>query len=80
MQQFSRRKAEINEKWKPFAENILYFEKDLAEDKTYSEIIGWIDEKAKEWNTAPTAIFYLAVAPQLAPVIAKKLSEQKNMQ
>lgn len=77
VQQFSRRKNEVNEKWRSFAENILYFEKDLTDDKTYKEIIGWINDKAKEWGTQPTAIFYLAVAPQLAPLIAKKLADQQ---
>ena len=77
VRQFSRRKGEANGEWKTFSENILYFEKDLLNDKTYGDIIGWINEKATEWNAKPTVIFYLAVAPQLAPAIAQKLSEQK---
>jgi glucose-6-phosphate 1-dehydrogenase len=77
VQQFSRRKGETNGAWKTFSENILYFEKDLLDNNTYSNIIGWINDKAKEWNTKPTVIFYLAVAPQLAPGIAQKLAEQK---
>jgi glucose-6-phosphate 1-dehydrogenase len=77
VQQFSRRKDEANGDWKKFSENILYFEKDLLDDKTYGEIIGWINDKATEWNAKPTVIFYLAVAPQLAPGIAQKLSDQK---
>ena len=77
VRQFSRRKGEANGEWKTFSENILYFEKDLLNDKTYGDIIGWINEKATEWNAKPTVIFYLAVAPQLAPAIAQKLSEEK---
>jgi len=77
VQQFSRRKGEANGQWKNFAENILYFEKDLMDDNTYGSIIGWINDKAKEWNAKPTVIFYLAVAPQLAPAIAQKLADQK---
>ena len=75
VQQFSRRKGEANGDWKTFSENILYFEKDLLDDKTYGDIIGWINDKATEWNAKPTVIFYLAVAPQLAPGIAQKLAE-----
>lgn len=75
--QFSRRKGEKNGEWKKFSENILYFEKDLLNDKTYAEIIGWINDKATEWKAKPTVIFYLAVAPQLAPGIAQKLADQK---
>ena len=77
VQQFSRRKGEQNGEWKKFSENILYFEKDLLNDKTYGEIIGWINDKATEWKAKPTVIFYLAVAPQLAPGIAQKLADQK---
>lgn len=77
VQQFSRRKGEVNGTWKSFSENILYFEKDLQDDNTYSNITGWINDKAKEWNAKPTVIFYLAVAPQLVPVIAQKLAGNK---
>jgi glucose-6-phosphate 1-dehydrogenase len=77
VQQFSRRKGEANGTWKAFSENILYFEKDLQADQTYSDIIEWTNNKAKEWNARPTVIFYLAVAPQLVPVIAQNLASRK---
>jgi glucose-6-phosphate 1-dehydrogenase len=77
VQQFSRRKGEANGQWKTFAENILYFEKDLLDEKTYGDITGWINDKAKEWNARPTVIFYLAVAPQLVPGIAQRLAAGK---
>lgn len=77
VQQFSRRKEEHNGQWKNFAENVLYFEKDLQDDATYANIVGWINDKAKEWGAKPTVIFYLAVAPQLVPVIAQKLAAGK---
>ncbi len=75
--QFSRRKGEENGQWKTFSESILYFEKDLLDDATYSDITGWINDKGNEWKARPTVIFYLAVAPQLAPGIAQKLSDKK---
>lgn len=77
VKQFSRRKEDIDSKWQQFAANVTYYELDLTDDATYQKIIGWIDERGKEWNTQPTAIFYLAVAPQLAPAIAEKLSSQR---
>jgi glucose-6-phosphate 1-dehydrogenase len=77
VQQFSRRKDEKNGAWKKFSDNIQYFEKDLSDDKTYAEITNWIKEKATEWNAQPTVIFYLAVAPQMAPGIATKLAAHK---
>ena len=77
VKEFSRRKEEIGKKWKDFAAHISYHELDLEDDGTYRKITEWISGMAKEWNTKPTIIFYLAVAPQLAPAIAKKLSSQK---
>src|SRR5690348_14224296 len=77
VQQFSRRKDDANGTWKSFSSNIRYFEMDLLDDKAYDQIMNWIKEKATEWNAKPTIIFYLAVAPQLAPDIAKKLSIKK---
>lgn len=77
VQQFSRRKNEIGEKWKTFSEAVSYHELDLLDDATYGNINNWINNKAKEWNEKPTVIYYLSVAPQLAPAIAKKLSDNK---
>ncbi|MBL7762338.1 MAG: glucose-6-phosphate dehydrogenase, partial [Chitinophagaceae bacterium] len=77
VKQFSRTKKEIDEQWGDFSKNITYHELDLTADETYSHITSWINDKAKEWNVKPIVIFYLAVAPQLAPAIATKLSEQK---
>ncbi len=77
VQQFSRRKNEIDGQWKKFSEAVSYHELDLMDDATYGKINDWINNKAKEWNERPTVIYYLSVAPQLAPAIAKKLSDHK---
>lgn len=77
VQEFSRRKDEVNGPWKKFAELITYHEMDLLKDEPYQEMSGWISKQAAEWNAKPTVIFYLAVAPQLAPPIAKRLSANK---
>jgi glucose-6-phosphate 1-dehydrogenase len=77
VRKFSRRQDEIDKRWKDFAAKISYHEMDLQDDAAYQQMGAWIDEKAKEWSTHPNVIFYMAVTPQLAPVIAKKLSEQK---
>ena len=77
VEQFSRRKNEIGDKWKTFSETISYHELDLLDDATYGKINDWINNKAKDWNEKPTVIYYLSVAPQLAPAIAKKLSDHK---
>jgi len=77
VQQFSRRKNEIDGQWKKFSEAVSYHELDLMDDATYGKINDWINNKAKEWSEKPTVIYYLSVAPQLAPAIAKKLSDHK---
>lgn len=77
IKEFSRRNDNIEEQWKKFAPLVTYHEMDLLADEPYKKMTGWINEKAAEWKTTPNVIFYLAVAPQLAPGIAKKLSEQK---
>ena len=77
VQQFSRRKDSITEKWSSFSTKISYHELDLTEDTTYSNINNWITDKAKEWDEKPTVIYYLSVAPKLAPIIAQKLSDNK---
>ena len=77
VQQFSRRKEELAAQWPTFSSLVTYHELDLTIDETYKNIWGWITEKGKEWQVKPTVVFYLAVAPQLAPPIAQKLAEHK---
>lgn len=74
IKQFSRQTDMIDEKWKEFAPKITYQSMDLEDDASYVNMANWIKEKGKEWKVEPVVIFYLAVAPQLAPDIAKKLS------
>ncbi len=75
--EFSRRKDELSLQWQNFANYVSYHELDLLADDTYQKINDWINSKAEEWKVQPTVIFYMAVAPQLVPPIAKKLSEHK---
>jgi glucose-6-phosphate 1-dehydrogenase len=50
---------------------------DLLVDSTYESINSWVTNKAAEWGEKPNLLFYLSVAPQLAPGIAQKLSDHK---
>jgi glucose-6-phosphate 1-dehydrogenase len=77
IKQFSRRKEKLEEKWVSFAPLISYHEMDLTSDESYNKMKVWIGEKNKEWGVIPNVLFYLAVAPQLAPGIAQKLSAQR---
>jgi len=73
IQQFSRRK-EKNGIWKEFSQHVTYMQMDAENDTAYSAITEKVQQIEKEWKTHPNVIFYLAVAPQLVPDIAKKLS------
>jgi len=73
IQQFSRRK-EKNGIWKDFSQRIAYMQMDAGDESAYKGIAERVKEYEKEWNTNPNVIFYLAVAPQLVPDIAKKLA------
>lgn len=77
VKEFSRRKDDLDGKWGVFAELVSYHEMDLTSDESYRKMRSWILEKNKEWGVIPNVIFYLAVAPQLAPGIAQKLFEQR---
>ncbi len=77
IRQFSRRKEGLEEKWKNFSACIRYYELDLLQDSTYTSINEWVEKQAAAWGEKPNLIYYLSVAPQLAPGIAAKLSEHK---
>lgn len=77
VQDFSRRKADVAEQWKDFTERVSYQMLDLTADKTYKSIGAKIKAYEAEWKAKPTVVFYLSVAPQLAPVIAQKLHAAK---
>src|SRR6476469_555340 len=77
VQEFSRRKTDMKDTWTKFAQHIEYNAMDLESDKTYKALGGKIKKWEAEWQTRVTSIFYMSVAPQLAPVIAKRLHAAK---
>ena len=77
VQEFSRRKDEIKDRWKEFAAAIEYIKADLAQDRTYKSMVGRIKKLEGEWGGKATLIYYMSVAPQLAPQIAEKLHAHK---
>ena len=77
VREFSRRKDELDARWAEFAAQIHYQSHDLKNDESYKRIYQWIRERGDEWGGMPNVVFYLSVAPQLAPGIASKLSEHK---
>ncbi|MES1159594.1 MAG: glucose-6-phosphate dehydrogenase, partial [Bacteroidota bacterium] len=77
LQQFSRRKGEPNGHWEEFSQHISYLPMDAEKDGDYNKIAEMIKAKEAEMGEHPNVIFYLSVAPQLMPDIAKKLGALK---
>ena len=78
LQEFSRRKADDEkESWNKFVQHVEYHVLDLESEKTYKTLGTKIKKLEGEWKAKATSIFYMSVAPQLAPVIAQKLYAAK---
>ncbi|MBS1745616.1 MAG: glucose-6-phosphate dehydrogenase [Bacteroidetes bacterium] len=74
IKQFSRRKDEQNGKWKDFSERISYLQMDVDDDAAYKGLAEKVKAYEAQCGFHPNVIFYLAVAPQLVPDIAKRLN------
>lgn len=73
IQKFSRRKGEQNGQWKDFSQHVTYLQMDAENDADFLPIAEIVKQKEQEFGEHPNVIFYMAVAPQLVPNIAKKL-------
>lgn len=69
---FSKRKDD-DKRWNDFSQRLSYLKMDVADEKAYEQISEIVNKKEKEFGEHPTLIFYMAVAPQLVPVIVKNL-------
>ena len=61
--------------WEEFSKQMGYIQLDVADEKGYSRLCEIVGEKEKEFDEKPSIIFYMAVAPQLVPVIVKNLDK-----
>ena len=77
IKQFSRRKQEPNGQWDAFSRHVSYLQMDAEKDNDYAKIADIVKAKEAEMGEHPNVIFYLSVAPQLMPDIAKKLGALK---
>jgi glucose-6-phosphate 1-dehydrogenase len=77
VEEHSRRKEEVKKSWKEFAPCIEYMKADLSNDGTYKNILARVHEAEGEWKAKATLVYYMSVAPQLAPTIAEKLYKAK---
>jgi glucose-6-phosphate 1-dehydrogenase len=73
IRQFSRRKEEAGKQWQDFSQHVSYLQMDAEQDTEYQKIGEIVKTREQEYGVHPNVIFYMAVAPQLVPDIAKKL-------
>ncbi|CAN5669567.1 glucose-6-phosphate dehydrogenase [soil metagenome] len=73
IQEFSRRKEELNGQWKDFSNFVSYLQMDAEDQESYHKISERVKAFEEQFGEHPNVIFYLAVAPQLVPDIATKL-------
>jgi glucose-6-phosphate 1-dehydrogenase len=75
IKKFSRRKDNSEATWKKFSEHISYLGFDAKKEEDYKRLDTIVQEKSTTYSSQPIVIFYLAVAPQIVPVIAKQLGK-----
>src|SRR5688572_1778406 len=75
--QFSRSGKAAPEKWAEFSQNIFYESADVNNYETYAGICKKVSNHEMEWASKPYLIHYLAVAPNLFPVIAENIAKNK---
>lgn len=75
IKEFSRRNGDENGHWQKFSDAISYLNLDLTKDDAYSKINELVIKFTQQFAEKANLIFYLAVAPQLVPDIAKELEK-----
>lgn len=71
---FSRKKTDA-ENWKKFAAHVQYLKMDINDKTHFTQLEPIIKQHEKDSGESANTIFYMAVAPQLVPVIVKHLSD-----
>jgi glucose-6-phosphate 1-dehydrogenase len=74
---FSRKGKTKDSEWSDFAAHIFYQGSDLNDEKEYAKFGKAILDHTKEWKQEPCVIYYLAVAPNFFPIIAKNIAKNK---
>ncbi|RAJ10921.1 glucose-6-phosphate 1-dehydrogenase [Chitinophaga skermanii] len=73
IKKFSRENDGGDSHLEEFFQHVNYLQLDAENDANYDSIAALVKKKEEEWGVHPNVIFYLAVAPQLVPIIAPKL-------
>ena len=74
---FSRSGTVKDEKWDSFSDHIYYTPVDVESPETFGTLRDSIEKFQKEFGEKTQVIYYLSVAPNLFPLIAKCLAEYK---
>ena len=77
IKEFARRKDQLKTYWPKFVKHIEYTRLDLMQEQSYRSIASRIKKQDRLWNEQSNIVYYLSVAPQLAPTIAQKLHNSK---
>src|SRR5581483_11325981 len=75
--QFARSGKADKDKWATFSSNVFYQASDVKDAETYKEFGEKINQHNTEWKTQANVIYYLAVSPNLFPIIASNLAKAK---
>ena len=75
--QFSRKGKAKKSKWDEFANRIFYQRANVNDAKSYIAFTATIKKYEAEWKKKPVIIYYLAVSPNLFPIIAGHISKNK---
>ena len=73
--QFSRSGKADDAKWGEFAAHLSYQVADIKDANSYKEFGVKIEAFNSQWNTKANVIYYLAVAPDLFPLIAQNIAQ-----
>ena len=73
--QFSRSGKTEDARWNDFASHLTYQVTDVNNADSYKEFGSKIEALNTQWNAKANVIYYLAVAPNLFPVIAQNISK-----
>lgn len=74
---FSEEKVD-KDAWSKFARNVRFFSMDVNDDSAYRELIKKIDSvTAKAPDGKKNVIFYMAVPPDMMPIIVSKLTANR---
>lgn len=72
---FSRSGAAEPSAWQAFADHLLYYQADLTDPASYTQLAGELSAREGRWKQPSERIFYMATPPSLFGAIAQGLGK-----